>query len=184
MALGYGLLLGTLGFDDDLVDFESDVSGHGIATELALGGTIASGFVLGGGLYATDVGEVDLDASFGVSGGTGEVSETTVEMNSFGLLGLFGDWYFDPKGGLHAQAALGIGVASIEHPLTSDEIAMGGLGWMLGIGYEAFIADEWSLGGLARVVGGSLEGEDPDDSSEKWRATLWSPVVLFTATYH
>jgi hypothetical protein len=60
---------------------------------------------------------------------------------------------------------------------------MGGLGFMLGGGYEWFIAEQWSLGGVVRMTYGAVETDRSD--SERWSySALAIPEVLFTATYH
>src|SRR5258706_15136989 len=98
IALGAGF-----GFGKNEVDVAgsptADVSGVAGAGELALGGTVARGLVLGGGSYGAflTVPKYKSDA--------GDVKGGPLVFQS---LGPFVDFYFDPHGGGHAQAALAL----------------------------------------------------------------------------
>jgi len=107
---------------------------------------------------------------------------------SVALLGPFVDYYFDAKLGWHAQGSLGIATMTIgkgsqdQTPTTGDK-TMGGLGFMLGGGYEWWIAEQWSMGGLLRFVFVSVESSH--DDREVWSAKGFAfPEILFGATYH
>jgi hypothetical protein len=58
----------------------------------------------------------------------------------------------------------------------------GGGGALLGVGYEAWVGDQWSLGGVARVllVSGTLRDDDDDEID----STGFAPAILFVATHH
>ena len=162
------------------------VSGSSVAamTEIALGGTVGSGFVIGGGVYASNLvdGEMSVDVQ---SGSEGPSTEANVEMGPFGIVGPFVDWYVNPEGGLHLQAAAGFATTSFVEPYDDeDTVNLSGPGLMAGIGYEGWIGDQWSMGAVARVTYASMEGEDPSDSDEVYEADLLVPGVLLTVTYH
>lgn len=160
---------------------ELNASGGGVAIEFALGGTVADGLVIGGGLYASGVGSVrwkgDGIVSDGVSGGQG----------SLGLLGVIADYYPNPRDGFHVQAGLGIGTLSFDKHTRSgipnENLAGGGGGAMLGVGYEFWVGNQWSIGGVGRVllVSGTLRGEETDNEMS---AKGYAPALLFTATNH
>jgi hypothetical protein len=162
------------------------VSGSSVAamSELAFGGTVGAGFVLGGGVYAANLvgGEMSVDVS---SGGDGPSSNADVEMGPFGVVGPFFDWYVNPEGGLHLQGAVGLATTSFVEPYDDeDTVDLSGVGLMAGIGYESWVGDQWSMGAVARVTYASMDGEDPSDSDEVYEADLLVPGVLFTVTYH
>ena len=138
------------------------LSGSGGAFDLAIGGTLGSGFVLAGDLAFN---------SFKKTVFNTDITYTLVSLS------LLGDWYFDPKGGLHAQ--LGLGSAGVDAAArgTSGSVGNGGI-VTLGVGYDAFVSDEWSLGGLLRFQRVTLKKDDVET------ATVTNVGVFFVATYH
>lgn len=169
----------TSSFHEDMHE-QGTVRGFGTASEFALGGTVGAGFVLGGGVYGTSV----VTSSY--VAGTGRVPPMGLRQpDSFTIIGLFADWYFRPRGGLHVQAALGAAVLSGVAPdrmQWDDREAASGGGAMLGIGHEWWVDAEWGVGILGRVTGGVAVQEV---EGERWYHLAGaSPSVLFTATYH
>lgn len=166
-------------------DGSADRSGRnrGVATlgELAVGGTVG-GWVIGGGIYAADV-----VASTFRSRTAPPPAELDPGLRNAALIGPFLDWYMDPERGLHLQGALGLATLTprvFGHDSTeqSEYLALGA-GLMLGAGYDFFVADEWSLGVLARTTVSVLGGED--DASDGWlHVVTTSPGLLVSLTYH
>ncbi len=181
---------GFSGYSDTLISEDRADSGDpaeatqtGVATvsELALGGTVAPGIVLGGGLYTADL----------------LAWNTTVERDqllppefdrpsNLVLLAVLVDWYFSPDAGLHAQAGLGFALLAGMEPDRSGihyrTPAPGG-GLMLGAGQEWFVGEQWSMGVLARATVAVLA--DEDDSGLNWLHVAGaSPSLLLSATYH
>jgi len=177
LGLGGGFMASRLEPSDGTLS----ASGGGLAIEFALGGTVADGLVIGGGLYASTTGAVkwkgDSLGSGSVSGGQG----------SLGLLGVLVDYYPDPKEGFHVQGALGIGTLSFDQDkhsgVPSEKWTGGGGGAMLGVGYEFWVGSQWSIGGIARVllVSGSLRAED---NASEFSGKGYAPSLLFIATHH
>jgi hypothetical protein len=169
--------------------YQGEVAGRtvGLASlgEFAMGGTIGSGFVLGGGVYSAEllVSHFRADHSSAVE----PPPELDPELRELVVLGPFIDWYPRPSRGLHLQAAVGFasltsgtGVAGRDDEDTYR--ALGG-GIVLGVGYEWWIGDEWSLGVLARAQGAAVSGEDEADV--RWfHGVSTSPSLLLTLTYH
>lgn len=160
----------------------------GFATmgEFALGGTISRGLVLGGGAYTAQL----VSGTYRTYRDSDGVPppELDPEVRNFALVGPFFDWYPTPEKGFHIQAALGVaslsGVQLDAFPLRDDEpyTAFGG-GVMFGVGYEWWIAEQWSMGVLGRVMGAVLRGKD--DQDVRWTHTAGtSPSVLLSVTYH
>lgn len=150
--------------------------------EFALGGTLGRGWVIGGGIYSAD-----LAASTFRSRTELPPAELDPGLRSVALLGPFFDWYVNPERGLHFQAALGLSTLTprvFGHPATerSEYVALGG-GLMLGAGYDFWVADEWSLGVLARTTVSVLSGSD--DQDDRWvHVVVTSPGLLATLTFH
>jgi hypothetical protein len=155
------------------------------AFELAIGGTPAPGLVIGGGFFSGGSGEVE-SSDLSVDGRP--VPRIKYSQLTFTLLGPFIDYYFDERSGFHLQGALGlaymdVGTGKRGSTTVTDERTLGGLGFMLGGGYEWFVGDQWSLGGLLRMRYGALETDNDDD--ERWTfQTLAIPEILFNATFH
>lgn len=160
---------------------QSTVTGFGTASEIAFGGTIAPGFVLGGGIYGASA----LATTFERVRGTAPPEELQ-RPNNFAVIGVMADWYFNPRKGFHAQAALGAASLTGVYPEVQryrDRSAAVGGGVMLGIGYEWWVSDNWGVGILGRVTGGVLVEED--SRGDRWfHLAAASPSMLFTATYH
>jgi hypothetical protein len=158
-----------------------DASGFATVGEFAIGGTAAPGLVLGGGIYTASM----VTGSFSPDEGVTVPDELDPERRDFQVVGPFIDWYPNPSKGLHLQAA--IGFASIQSGWGSErsepEYAAYGGGVMLGVGYEWFVADEWSLGVMGRITGAVVTGED-DNGVRFYHAVGTSPSLLLAVTYH
>ncbi len=164
---------------------KGQTTGFATVSELALGGTISRGLVLGGGFYTAQLVAATFRQAKDSAGAP--PPELDPEQRNFTLVGPFLDWYFNEHRGLHAQAALGLATFSAVGFGTfagnSDPYHATGGGIMLGIGYEWWIADEWSMGALARVTGAYLVGKD--DSDVMWRHGLGTSISpMFSITYH
>ena len=180
MGLGAGYMLSSI----DPPPGDLSARGGGVALDFAIGGTVAHGLVIGGGFFLASAGNVTwkgdpvslVSASDTVKGGEA----------SLGLIGAFIDYYPNPNDGFHLMGALGIGTQSYtkagDSPIDED-FAGGGGGFMLGIGYEAWVGSQWSLGGVARVVGTStsIQGEQ---SGTNFGGRGIAPGLLFVATHH
>lgn len=184
LRLGAGVGAARLRLDGDDHGLESSARGTAVASlgELAIGGTVSRGLVLGFGIHSADAGDAELDVQ--VRGVDGAPSPSEVRIRALGVLGPFVDYYVHPNCGLHLQAALGLGVAALRRPGDEDDVPLAGLGWMLGVGNEWWISEQWSLGVLARVVGTRVSGEHPSDSRLTYTGSTYVPGVLLTVTHH
>jgi hypothetical protein len=154
--------------------------------ELAIGGTIARGWVLGGGIYSGDLIASTFRANPDNSEGATPPAELDPGLRSLTLIGPFFDWYARDTGGFHIQGA--IGLATLTPQVFGDAatqeskyLALGG-GFMFGAGYDWWVADQFSLGILARTTAVLLQGTDDQDVG--WtHLGLTSPGLLVTLTY-
>ncbi len=180
LGLGAGFLASSL----DAPIGKISARGGGLALEFSLGGTVADGLVIGGGLWVAGTSSVTLKGNFPGSPRDGGNA-------SLGLLGVLADYYPNPNEGFHVQGGLGIGTLSFEKnvaimtPLNMavENWSGGGGGAMLGVGYEFWVGKQWSIGGLARLLlmSGSLRGED---TGVTFDGKGYAPSILFAATNH
>lgn len=158
--------------------------GFAVASEFAMGGTPWAGFVIGGGIYSTEV----YSASLNFSREGVEPEDLADEARNYTLLAVFADRYFVPNVGLHVQAALGVSFQSaltvdVDVDSENDDYEVVGPGFMLGLGYEMWIAEQWSLGVLARFGSSVLFGRDSNEVN--WVHVITTlPTFLMTVTYH
>jgi hypothetical protein len=159
LAVGPGYTLGNL----DAPGGESASHGPGVSTQLAIGWTVRPGLVLGVGTFPAVTPGPSYD---GVDAGGQHVSAT----------GPFVDYYLSPTGGLHGFAGLLFTAGYLDGGERDGHV---GFGWgaTAGVGYDHFVSDEWSVGGIARVTLYQLYGVDDT-------IRLITPAVLLTLTRH
>jgi hypothetical protein len=183
---GFGVFDERLESDDLASGGSIKARNRGISStsDIAIGGTVAPGWVIGG-----LIGSVDMIAStLRTSGASLTEIPTEIDpgLRNSSLIGPFVDWYPNVRGGFHAQAAIGLATLTprlFGHPATDDSeyLAVGG-GLMLGAGYEWWVADEWSIGVLTQL-GARFMGGDADGASWSHVVTI-SPNLCATLTYH
>lgn len=151
-----------------------------------MGGTPATGFVFGG--------TVTYDRMFGVSshddvvdGDEPTLSGTTFSMN---VIGVFADWYPDPKGGLDLHAMLGVGTLVVSRPGGPDVDNPDGITGAIGAGYDWFVDPQLSLGVHGRLTIGSLSVSEFGNrfafagAGSEVGLTVLVPSLVFAVTYH
>ncbi len=119
--------------------------GFTLGYDLLLGGTPVPGLAIGGALLATTTKNPG-------------VTQGSLDLNANGTMvwsgiGAFGDYYFDPHGGGHIQAIIGyssISFVSTNGQSTSNSPS--GVLLAIGGGYDFWIANQWSVGPMARLV--------------------------------
>lgn len=165
-------------------DIDGTITGSAVTGELALGGAVTPGWILGVGIYTHTVPNPTADD---VSVGTVSTEEVEFDEGSFTLVGPFVDHYFDPRKGFHLQGSLGFGLFALgEGELDDEPIGEGGeqtatgFALMVGLGYEWWVSGGWGLGLLGRFAAGWTEGED--DNDVEWSHSVIAPALLFTAT--
>jgi len=157
--------------------------GMAALSEIALGGSIGRGWVLGGGIYSADL----IASTFRSNPGSAvPPAELDPGLRSLTVIGPFLDWYASDTGGFHIQFGLGLGTMTPQvfgdaATRQSEYLAIGG-GLMLGVGYEWWVGDDISLGILSRTTAVLLRGHD--DSDVAWtHFGLTSPGLLVSLTY-
>lgn len=173
LGAGPGYVLGKS--EPDQGTGTQDIGGFALSTELAFGGTISPGLVIGGGSYSMVVPGPTYSSDAGP-----DVDVGTHHVSGFGP---FVDYYVDPRRGLHFQAALLLSGVYIQKKDQQESASGFGFGAMAGAGYELWVGHEWSIGPLLRVTlyNNAIEGSD---SGGKATLRLFVPSLLFGATYH
>jgi hypothetical protein len=144
-GLAYGWIKGSgtilLTSNDPGSDATVTYKGWGPAYQLLIGGTVARGFVLGGGV----VGQRMLDPKVTMKYSPLRVrSDATFEdvgegATSIGLIGPFFDWFPREGGGLHFGTMVGFALLGLEE-------GHSGVAGSLWGGYDFWISSQWSLG--------------------------------------
>jgi hypothetical protein len=186
------------GVDVDYAGIEFTPTGFGVASEIALGGSPTPGFVIGGGIYGVSVLSASVDEL--TDGGGSVDADIEWDPSTLSMIGPFVDVYPAPASGFHLQAAFGYAVLdagdgsgtyqyanTTRTDITLDPESFGGIGFMLGIGIEGWLSEQWSMGGLLRLMYASvsnraeLPGGGP---SVDWCHSVLTPALLVTWTYH
>lgn len=171
--LRVNLGVGALGNDYDLGPGSAESHGGSLALDVLVGGTPSKGLALGGAL----LNEAGVSHSVEVRGRS--LGDANVR---FSLLGPFVDGFFDPKGGFHLGAAVGFAALAVEDLSGEDETdtltGFGGAAWA---GYDAWVADEWAIGGLVRAGGAiTKKSDDAGDIT----ASTFSLGLMLTVLHH
>lgn len=163
-------LQGGIGYYTAGDDSTGTFSGMTLPSALLMGGTVGGRVALGGGVV------FDYSPSptyeFGGSEMSGDFSQMIIG------LGLYADYYFDPvKNGLHVQLFAGWGGLETSANGNVGGSDPTGLVSHVGVGYEVWIAHEWSVGVLARLTYAPLSFNNVD-------ITVIQPAVVGTLTWH
>jgi hypothetical protein len=164
---------------DAITDFE--FSGAGYLWNLSIGGSPAQGLVLGGTLFS----QTAVNPTMTVGD-----TETDVDGNlGFAMIGVFVDGFPDPQGGFHVGGMLGIAAVGVTEEATSsnsDEEGSTGAGLAVWAGYDFWVGDVWSVGGMLQLAAASAEEEFEPLIGDKVTRTdsVSSAALLFTFLYH
>jgi hypothetical protein len=172
------------------VNVEGTLGGTGVAWDIAAGGTPTPGLVLGGGIFGAHVPSPEADDMEATVVIVGDINgDVEFDGMTFALLAPFIDYYPSPREGLHLTAAVGLGLLSVGDGTWEgttyepfQDHGSAGVGALVGVGYEFWLADRWSLGALARVTYAAPAGDDDDQTD--WQHHLWLPAGLLTVTWH
>jgi len=147
------------------------ISGGAASLELYFGGTPARGLVVGGFVMGTSAASPSVSAN-GQTVGT--ASGASLGLGNFGP---YIDYYPNPRGGFHVIGTLAFANLNVSNGNgTQQNVASGGaIG--AGAGYDFWVADEWSLGVLARLTYAGLKDSNSDSESTV------AAALLFSVTY-
>jgi hypothetical protein len=169
MNLGLGHLWGT--YDRSGPNSaEIDASGSGLGVDLLIGGSPSPGFVVGGGILGNWLFSADFEQ---------QGDAVTGHDIGSGLVGVFVDGFPRATGGWHLGGFLGVGGQTLSDDAAADET--GGLGLAVFAGYDQWVGDDFSVGGLLRFTAARSTGEKQDADITASTATLG---LMFSALYH
>lgn len=147
------------------------------ASGVAVGGMLLVGWTLKPGLAVGAGG-----AGFHVFSPTVTVDDKEIDGDPDPIAGMvlgpYATYYLEPAGGLHFLAQLG--AATLQDTDEDTDLAIG-FGATLGVGYDMYVADDWSVGGMARFQFLSTSTEQDDVTISH---TTMVPALLFTATWN
>jgi hypothetical protein len=153
---------------------DGSIRGIGVASELMIGGTVAPGLALGGGLQS--------DAFPKPTVKVGDLSAEGSGTLQLATLGPFVDYYLNPKGGFHIQGMLGLAVLSArDREGNSSKRNPSGSIASVGVGQDWFVSDAWSVGILGRLQVATTKYSE--NGVEETHTTV-VPAVLASFTYH
>jgi hypothetical protein len=171
MSLGAGGIGARVTRSDGSAAFETGSGGS--AFDFMLGGSPMPGLTLGGG-FQFDLGQRDPE-----TGPDGEPRRAT--RDAFALVGPFIDVYPDPRGGFHFGGMLGGAALAHSESDDADPLTYSGAGGSIWLGYDWWVARQWSLGAMLRGTSAVLESTDKLAAE---RADAGSVALLFTVLYH
>jgi hypothetical protein len=158
-----------LGYLSASDEFDSSMSGVTIPSSLLIGGTIGP-VVLGGGFF----GDYAPSPSASFNGNDVELDDVTMTLIG---IGMFADIYPNPNQGLHFQPFVGWGGLERSYKGDSGGSDPTGLVMALGVGYDFWVGNEWSIGPMFRIAYAPM-------SIEETSVTAVAPALLATFTYH
>jgi hypothetical protein len=181
-GLGAGYLLAAATAENDSSDSSSGnpdagQQGFTVPVELAIGGSPAPGFVIGGGVWS-----VNVPAGEYTVGRGDHTKKETADSGGLTMLGPFFDLYPAPRAGFHLQAAPGVALLFPGHSSATGDLFGVGFGAMAGLGYEGWVSDNWGLGVLARVQFFTATITNAD--ADKYSALALAPSLLMTTTFN
>lgn len=168
--LSFNAGLGYLSSSVDTPFGSETAKGVSLPSAIWLGGTIGP-VVIGGGFFG------DYAIAPGVTrDGQDILGDTDFSMTLISF-GAFADIYPDVHGGFHVMPYVGWGGLERSVNGNSGSSDPTGLVMAVGVGYDWFVAPEWSLGVMGRFAYAPLKMEDASFPTI-------APAVLFTVTYH
>jgi len=162
--------LGYLSSSAEAGPFKITLSGVTLPVSFLMGGTVGP-VVIGGGFFADHAASPGATINGQSAAVSGDVTMTLV------ALGIFADIYPDPHKGLHFQPFVGWGGLETSRNGDSGGSDPTGLVLAIGGGYDVFVSDNWSIGGMARLAYAPLKLDSTTYSTI-------APALLATFTYH
>lgn len=171
--LRVNLGIGALGNDYDVGPGSADSHGGTLALDVLVGGTPSKGLALGGALLN------EAGVAHSVEQNGRSLGDSNVRLS---LIGPFVDGFFDPKGGFHLGGAVGFAALAVEDLSSEGETeTLGGFGGAAWAGYDAWVADDWAIGGLIRA-GGAITRKSADTGDIT--AQSFSLGMMLTVLHH
>ncbi len=175
-AAGLGYLKSSVSVSGPSLASETGISYGGLAIgfDAWFGGSPVPGLAIGGGITTYDVPSYTVKSD--------GFSETGAGHLTLSVVAAFGDYYFNPNQGLHAEALLGFGVLGAQDNSGNvSDVTPAGLALGVGFGNDWWVSDEWSIGVLGRFIYAPLSYSS-GGVTEKF-STI-TPALMATFTYN
>lgn len=150
--------------------------GSTLALDLALGYALNPGIILGGTFMMESLPSAHLDADDPV------VTDVNV-----GLLGPFFDGYPKARGGFHLGGGLGFAGTRVHPESAAGFTKSRGIGLAGWLGYDVWVADQWSAGILLRLMGSRTKADAIEtNNGAAGNATMatQSIAIMLTGVYN
>jgi hypothetical protein len=141
-----------------------------LVIDALIGGAPAPGVVLGGALLFDRLPSTTFDAD-------GFRAKTGVTLFT---IGPFIDGYPNPRGGFHLGGTVGPCLSRLTNGSYFGSTRATGFGLAAWLGYDWWVADQWSVGGLLRFSGANTSHSD---NSSSLSVDTRSVALMFTAVY-
>ncbi len=168
--MGFGSLGASVappGQDGDL-----DGANGALAVDLLAGGSPGKGIAVGGALLLDSAHSVDFEDQSSVIGSS-NVRST--------LLGVFIDGFPNPRRGFHLGGMLGFASAHLNRKSVAGFNDTKGGGLAVWLGYDAWVSEQWCMGGLLRLTG-TRSGADV--AGDRVTVATSSIAIMLTGLYH
>jgi len=171
----------------------ASLTNAGYGGMIAIGGSLAPGFVLAGTLSGSAFNAEFKGGPFehGTVDARGKTYTASDRATAgFGMMGVLVDWYPKPSGGWHAGAATGVGAVVLTN--AADDRDFGGLNFAGSVfgGYDWSLGRKWSLGLQLVASGGTRtklveedESDEQDTHDTGYRLTPFSVGVQASLLY-
>ena len=141
-----------------------------LVIDALVGGAPAPGVILGGSLMFDRMPSTTFDAD-------GFRAKTGVTLFT---IGPFIDGYPDPRGGFHLGGTVGPCLSRLTNGSYFGSTRATGFGLAAWLGYDWWVADQWSVGGLLRFSGANTSHSE---NSSSLSVDTRSIALMFTAVY-
>ncbi len=168
LSFGFGSQSTTLDDGSPAPNFEATAGA--LVIHVLVGGAPAPGIVIGGSLGLDSLPSTTFDAADGYQLKTG--------LNLVSI-GPFIDGYPDSRGGFHLGGTVGPTFAKLTTGTGMPDNSAAGIGLAAWLGFDWWVADQWSVGGLLRFSGANNWSGD----SPSLGADMRSISLLATAVY-
>lgn len=157
----------------------------GISFDALLGGTPTPGLVIGGGLLVDLGGHPNVRVREGSTDVADAAHASSKQGTGLFLIGPMIDGFPNPRGGLHIGGLIGPAYVGIKDQQGNASSGFGLSAW---IGYDWWVADDWSIGGLLRLSAARTGLDRTIGPGDGTRTTTGlstgSLALMFTALYH
>ncbi len=159
-----------------------DLTGVGLTAELLAGGAPVPGFIIAARLALT----LSLDPTMQFSELGDGSTDAALDAIAMPFTGVAIDVYPDPTLGIHFFGTVGLTMTELAGDDRVGNPSFIGVGYGGGVGFEGWIADEWSLGIQARVDAAHLVAgnEGSSETSTDETLTIVSPGLQMSFTFN